>query len=288
MANETTSTTLNDLMPQIVAEALFVASEKSIMRNLVRNYTIPAGSGKSIVVPRYPRVTATALSEAVAPANTEVSTDGVTLTVSEVGLTTVVSDVALLGASSNVVADIGRLFGEAIARKMDSDIMGLFNTFTTNTVGSESTTATVALLAQAAAKLRAQGYDTSADCAYILHPFVAYDIKANLTNTFANPNAGFLQNEAMAAGYIGTLFGIPVFESSLVGLEQVVGGNAGDYANALIHRDALGLAMMKDITIESQREAQLRGFSLTGSAVYAVGELYDNAGVRMIFDSSIA
>ena len=288
MANETTSTTLNDLMPQIVAEALFVASEKSIMRQLVRNYSIPAGSGKSIVVPRYPRVTAAALNEAVAPSNTSVSTDGVTLTVSEVGLTTVVSDVALIGASSNVVADIGRLFGEAIARKMDSDLMGLFNTFTTNTVGSESTTATVALLAQAAAKLRAQGYDTAADCAYILHPFVAYDIKANLTNTFANPNAGFVQNEAMAAGYIGTLFGIPVYESSLVGLEQVVGGNDGDYANALIHRDALGLAMMKDITIESQREAQLRGFSLTGSAVYAVGELYDNAGVRMVFDSTIA
>ena len=288
MAGPTTSTTLNDLMPQIVAEALFVASERSIMRNLVRMYDIPAGQGKSIVVPRYPQVTATTLSEATAPTETDVSTDGVTLTVSEVGLSTTISDIALIGASSNVVADLGRLFGEAIARKMDSDVMALFNSFTTNTVGSESTTATVALLAQAAAKLRSQGYDTSADCAYILHPFVAYDNKSNLTNTIANPASGVLQNEAMAAGYVGTLFGIPVYESSLVGLEQVVGGNAGDYCNALIHRDALGIAMMKDITIESQREAQKRGFSLTGSAVYAVGELYDAAGVRMIFDSTIA
>ena len=37
---------------QIVAEALFVASEQSIMRNLVRNYTI-AGGGKSVEVPIY-------------------------------------------------------------------------------------------------------------------------------------------------------------------------------------------------------------------------------------------
>lgn len=288
MANETTSTSLNDLMPQIVAEALFVASEKSIMRNLVRNYTIPAGSGKSIVVPRYPKVTATTLNEAVAPSNTEVTTDGVTLTVSEVGLTTIVSDIALLGASSNVVADVGRLFGEAIARKMDSDLMALFNAFTANPVGGVTTTATAAELAKAAAKLRAEGYDTAMDCAFILHPFVAYDVKSALTNTFANPAGAFAQNEAMANGYIGSLFGIPVYESSLVGLETGVGGNPGDYACALIHRDALGLAMMKDITIESQREAQLRGFSLTGSAVYAVGELYDNAGVRMVFDSSIA
>ena len=287
MANETTSTSLNDLMPQIVAEALFVASEKSIMRNLVRNYTIPAGSGKSIVVPRYPKVTATALNEGVAPSNTEVTTDGVTLTVSEVGLTTIVSDIALLGASSNVVADVGRLFGEAIARKMDTDLMALFNGFTVNPVGGVTTTASAAELAKAAAKLRAEGYDTAMDCAFILHPFVAYDVKSALTNTFANP-AGNFANDALANGYIGSLFGVPVYESSLVGLETGVGGNAGDYACALIHKDALGLAMMKDITIESQREAQLRGFSLTGSAVYAVGELYDNAGVRMIFDSSIA
>lgn len=285
MANETTSTSLNDLMPQIVAEALFVASERSLMRGLVRNYTIPAGQGKSIVVPRYPRVTATTLNEGVAPSNTEVTTDGATLTVSEVGLTTIVSDVALLGASSNVVADIGRLFGEAIARKMDADLMNLFHTITTE-VGGVSTAASAAELFKAAAKLRSQGYDTAADCAFILHPAQAYDLKSSITSTFAAP-ASMIGNAAMENGYVGQLAGIPVFESSLVPETIVGGGAAGDYCGALIHRDCLGLAMMKDITIESQREAQARGFSLTGSAVYAVGELYDLAGVKMIFDSSI-
>lgn len=287
MANETTSTTLNDLMPLIVAEALFVASERSIARNLVRNYTIPAGQGKSIVVPRYPKVTATALTEGQAPSNTAVSTDGVTLTVSEVGLTTIISDIALVGASSNVVADVGRLFGEAIARKMDTDVFALFDSGSLLGVGGVSTTATVALLAQAAAKLRAQGYDTSADCAYVLHPNIAYDIKSAMTNTFANPNAGIGQEQVIGMGYMGTLFGIPVYESSLVSQSADGGAATGDYACGLIHRDALGLAMMKDITIESQREAQMRGFSLTGSAVYATGVLYGSAGVKMVFDSTI-
>lgn len=287
MANETTSTSLNDLMPQIVAEALFVASERSLMRGLVRNYTIPAGQGKSIVVPRYPRVTATSLNEGVAPSNTEVTTDGVTLTVSEVGLTTIISDVALVGASSNVIADVGRLFGEAIARKMDADIMARFDQLGgVSSVGGVSTAATAALLFQAAAKLRAQGYDTAADCAFVLHPNVAYDVKSTITSTFAAP-ASAIGNAAMENGYIGMLAGIPVYESSLVGLTGDSGGAAGDYACALFHRDALGLAMMKDITIESQREAQLRGFSLTGSAVYAQGVLYNGAGVKMVFDSSI-
>ena len=287
MANETTSTTLNDLMPQIVAEALFVASERSLMRGLVRNYDIPPGQGKSIVVPRYPKVTATTLSEGQDPGNTAVSTDGVTLTVSEVGLTTIISDIALIGASSNVIADIGRLFGEAIARKMDADIMALFDSIGgVSNVGGVSTTATAALLFQAAAKLRAQGYDTAMDCAFVLHPNIAYDVKSTITSTFAAP-ASAVGNSALENGYIGMLAGIPVYESSLVGNTGDSGGTTGDYACALIHRDALGLAMMKDVTIESQREAKLRGFSLTGSAVYATGVLYNGAGVKMVFDSSI-
>jgi hypothetical protein len=47
----TNTTTLNDLLPAITAEALFVASEKSIMRGLVRNYTISPGNGKTVTVP---------------------------------------------------------------------------------------------------------------------------------------------------------------------------------------------------------------------------------------------
>ena len=45
--------------------------------------------------------------------------------------------------------------------------------------------------------------------------------------------------------------------------------------------------MMQDIKIETQRQAAVRGYDIVGSAIYGVGELYDLAGVRMIFDSSI-
>ena len=46
MANETTSSTISELYTEIVAEALFVANEQSIMRNLVRNYTIAGGGNQ--------------------------------------------------------------------------------------------------------------------------------------------------------------------------------------------------------------------------------------------------
>jgi len=281
----TNTTTLNDLLPSIVAEALFVASEKSIMRGLVRNYTLSPGTGKTVTVPIYPKQTAAALTEGTAPTFTAVSTDGATLTVSEVGLTAQISDLAIMASSANVIADIGRLFGEAIARKMDTDLLALANTLAT-TVGGVTTAATPALLFQAIAKLRSQGYDTSNDCAIVLHPNVAYDVASVLTSTFAAP-ASMVGNSALQNGFMGMLGGVPVYQSSLIATSTAASAASGDYANCIIHKDAFGLAMMQDIRIESQREATKRGFDVVGSAIYGVGELYDLAGVCGIFDSSI-
>jgi len=281
----TNTTTLNDLLPSIVAEALFVASEKSIMRGLVRNYTLAAGQGKTVTVPIYPKQTAAALTEGTAPSFTAISTDGATLTVSEVGLTAQISDLAIMASSSNVISDIGRLFGEAIARKMDTDLLALANSLSV-TVGGVSTAATPALIFQAIAKLRSQGYDTANDCAIVLHPNVAYDVASVLTSTFAAP-ASMVGNDALRNGFMGMLGGVPVYQSSLVAQSTASSNATGDYANLIMHRDAFDLAMMQDIKIESQREATKRGFDLVGSAIYGVGELYDAAGVCGIFDSSI-
>jgi N4-gp56 family major capsid protein len=283
----TNTTTLNDLLPAITAEALYVASEKSLMKGLVRNYTIAAGQGKTITVPIYPKQTAAPLTEATAPTAIAISTDGVTLTVSEVGLMATVSDLSIKASSSNVVADIGKLFGEAIARKMDTDMMASFNTFSQVVGGvgeSASSAATAAKLFEAIAKLRSGGYDTSNDCAIVLHPNIAFDVASTLTSTFAAP-ASQVGNDALKNGLMGNLGGVPVYQSSLVNLAD--GSTAGDYGCGIFHKDAIGLAMMQDIKIESSREAALRGFNIVGSAIYATGELNDLAGVRGSFDSSI-
>ena len=281
----TNTTTLNDLLPSIVAEALFVASERSIMRGLVRNYTLAAGQGKTVTVPIYPKQTAAALTEGTAPTFTAVSTDGATLTVSEVGLTAQISDLAIMASASNVVADIGRLFGEAIARKMDADLLAKFDTFS-GYVGGVATTATPALIFQAIAKLRSAGYDTANDCAIVLHPNVAYDVASTLTSTFAAP-ASMVGNDALRNGFMGMLGGVPVYQSSLVGATSAGGGSSGDYACGIFHKDALGLAMMQDIRIESQREATKRGFDIVGSAIYGHGITNNDAAQYLQFDSSI-
>ena len=279
MAGSTT-TSLNDLLPSIVAEAMFVANERSIMRGLVKNYNIPSASGKTITVPIYPAQTAAALTEGEEISNTEVATSGVTLTVATNAIRTIVTDLSRTASASNVVADIGRLFGEAIAKKIDKDLIGLFTNFAT-TVGSNSTTFTPALLARAIANLRNNAVP-SENLACVIHPYVAYDLKASLTNTYANPASGVIQNDAMRTGYVGTLFGVPVFESSNIT------DTTGDSIGAVFHRDALGLAMIGDITIETQRRASYLGDDIIASCHYAVGEIYDLYGVKISADSTLA
>ena len=281
MAGSTT-TTLNDLLPQIVAEAMFVASERSIMRGLVKNYQLASGQGKTVRVPIFPTQTATTLTEGDEVTNTAVSTDGVQLTVTTAAIRTLVTDLAVASSASNVVADLGRLFGEAIARKIDQDAMKLFSGFTSQ-VGAWDAGLSAATVAKAVATLRANAVPADA-LACVVHPLVAYDLKANMTNTFANPNAGIIQNEAMTMGYVGTLFGVPVFESSNT---EEVDGSPGDYYGAVFHRDAIGIAMIGDIGIETQRRASYLGTDVVGFCHYGVGEIYDGYGVKIAADSSI-
>jgi N4-gp56 family major capsid protein len=285
MAGSTT-TTLNDLLPQIVAEAMFVASERSIMRGLVKNYSLGAGQGKTVTVPIYPLQTATALTEGDEISNTEVSTNGVTLTVTTAAIRTLVTDLSVAASSSNVVADIGRLFGEAIARKIDLDLTAQFGSFNAG-FGDRTGAITAASIFQAVAKLKAAAVPTEG-MVCVVHPEIAYDLKAALTtggNTpfVAGGGTSEVANEAMRSGYVGQLAGIPVYETSNIAFTT----NAGDFNGAVFHRDALGLVMIGDITIETERRASFLGTDIVGACHYGAGIIQNNYGRYLAFDSSI-
>ena len=284
MANETTSSTLSELYTEIVAEALFVASERSIMRPLVKNYAI-TGGGKSVEVPVYAAVSAAAVADATDLGNTAINPSSVTITASENGIMTTLTDLGRNAAPRNVAADIGKLFGEAIARKIDTDLTALFGGFS-NTVGSATTVMSAALIFNAVAKLRATGVPSD-NLACILHPNIAFDLKSGLSNTFANPNAG-VGNEALRTGFAGQIAGVSIYETSnMADSSGNNPGTTGDYKGAVFHSDALGLAMMQDLKIETQRDASLRADEIVATAVYGVGELQDSYGCEVEADSSI-
>ena len=96
---------------------------------------------------------------------------------------TTLTDLGRNAAPRNVAADIGKLFGEAIAKKQDLDMTALFDGFS-NTVGSTGAAVTVEHFFQALATLRRNNVPLN-DVAAVFHPDIAYDLKKGITNTFA-------------------------------------------------------------------------------------------------------
>jgi N4-gp56 family major capsid protein len=272
----TTSTTLDDLFVNIIAQARFTAEEQSLMMGLVTQYNIGAQAGKTIQVPKYPAIAAADLTEGTDMSSTTVSTSSVSVTVGEVGAQVLLTDLAAMGAG-NPADELGTVLGNAIATKIDKDLIALFDGFS-GSIGTAGAEITVADLFKAAATLRANKVTGVINA--VVHPYQAYALKANLTNTFANPNGGDLQNEAMRNGYVGTIAGINVYESANVEID-----GDGDAKGAVFAPEALAIAIKRDFNIEPQRDASNRAFELNATAIYGVGELDDSFGVEMLSDA---
>ena len=288
MAN-TTTTTLNDLIANVVQEALFVASERSVMRGLVRNYNVPKNTGTTLQVPLYPAQTAQDLTENTdmdaGASDVAVSTNVKTITLAEVGIMTTVSDLAINHSVSNVIADLGKLFGEAVAKKIDQKLTALFSGFSTYAFGSATdtqSTLTAAGLFKAAATLKAAA--VPGPYFGVFHPKAIYNVKANLTNTFVNPNGGAtVVNQALSEGFVGRIAGIDIYESS-----NVAEDSATSVVNGVFSRDALGLAIGQDIKISTQRDESKRATEVVCTSVLGVSELHDTYGVQVVGTNTMA
>ena len=281
MANETTSSTLSELFENITQEAIFTFQETSVMRPLVTLYPI-VGSGKTVEIPVYPAITASAVNEATDLTNTAVNPTSETITASEVGVMTTLTDLARDSASRNVGADIGKLFGEAIAKKVDTDLATLLDSFTTTIDSAGGVELTADKLFQAQAILRS--LNVPAPYYGVFSPKAVFNLKKTLTSAGYNTNANAISdigNEALTNGYVGRVAGIDIFENANISI------NANDdSAGGVFHPMSLGLALKEDFKVETQRDASLRGTEIVASICYGTGVIKNNYGVRVISDSA--
>ncbi len=283
MANETTNTTLDDLFENITAEAIFTFQDTGVVRNLVTMYPI-TGSGKVVDIPIYPTVSAAAVNEATDLTNTAVSTSNATITVGEKGIMATLTDMARNTASRNVGADLGRLFGEAIAKKVDTDLVALFSDFLTgNDLGSAGTELTADLLFKAQAILRSGG--VPAPYSAVFHPKALFNLKKTLTQAgYAGTATAIsdLGNDVLRNGYIGTVAGIDVYEDANFTIDA-----SDDINGGVFHSSSIGLAMKQEFKIEAQRDASLRADELVATVVYGVGIAKDANGCTVVVDSAL-
>lgn len=281
MANETTSSTLSELYTNITQEAIFTFQETSVMRPLVTLYPL-MGSGKVAEVPVYPAISAAAVNEATDLSNTAVNPTSATITASEIGVMTTLTDLGASSASRNVGADIGKLFGEAIAKKVDTDLCGLFSSFTTNTGGAAGTELTADLLFKAQAQLRT--LSVPAPYYAVFHPKALFNLKKTLTQAGYSGTATAISeigNEALRNGYIGRIAGIDVFENANLSID-----GSDDSIGGVFHPASIGLAMKEDFKVETQRDASLRATEIVASIVYGKAVVKESFGAAITTDAA--
>jgi hypothetical protein len=285
MAN-TTSSTLAGLFTTIQQTALFTFQEQGFMRPMVRNFNLIGQPGKAAHVGIYPTLNTNVITSGentdISSATTITATEK-TFTATEIAAMATLTDTAATTAMDSAAA-IGRILGETLSRKVDEDIAALFTGFSTGVGGGSGTELTPDDILAAVATLRASSVPT-AGLVGVFHPYQTYNLRKVLANAGSanTPALSDLGNRVLQDGYIGRIFGVDIYESP-----TVTGTSAGAYIGAVMHSDALAFCLKKDLTIETQRDASLRATEIVCSMTYAVGELQDAYGIKIITDASIA
>ena len=283
MANETTSTSISELYTEIIQEAIFTFQETSVMRPLVTTYNI-TGQGKQVAVPIFPTVAASAVSEGSDLANSEVNPTEKTITASEVGVMTTLTDLARESSSRPIAQDIGRVFGESLAKKVDTDLAALFASFATaNDLGAAGTELTADLLLKAESTLRA--LNVPRPYYAVFHPKAVFNLKKTLTQAGYSGTATAISStgeNVFGSGFVGNIFGIDVYENANLTISS-----AGDCVGGVFHPISLGLAMKMDFKIETQRDASLRATEIVGTMTYGQDVVKDNYGCQVTVDASL-
>lgn len=280
------SSTLNDLVGQIVADqAQSAAYSTRVMRPLVRTHALPPGAG-SIVVPRFQALTVSSLTEGTAPASTTWSSDGVTLTPVERGVYVQISKRALFADPFSDLAPYGDQIGRALAQDEDALILDAVD-LTSNIVNEQGAGANNVLLAD---HLTAMGM-LEADSApgpyfAVYHPVSWAKVRAGLDASeviaFNAPGAqlanGFGEGLTNLNGFVGAPYGVPTFISTQV---NAVVGDAASYANLMFSREAIGYAFMQDLGVDVDDNITARAFDLMGWYSGDADELVDTWGVQI-------
>lgn len=225
---------------------------------------------------------AAAISDGTAMSNTGVDATAVTITAAAVGLTSDVTDQSAMGSLLDV-DEVAANFGRALANKIETDIVGLYDGFS-STAGASGSDITLANVQSAIYTLELANEDEN--LVMVLHPIQAYDLRAAIlaaTGTVYGNSAEFgggltsAQQQALK----GTLFGVPVFTSSNC---ESLNTNADRGGAMYAAQRAIGFLWKWAPRVETLRAPKLPGETVAVTSCYGVAELVDGAGVALITD----
>ena len=234
----------------------------------------------------------TAATQATTTTAVAITTAARTATVSEHVIASTVSDLVLMGSNDDIVGQAGTALGNAVAAKLDDDLVELGKGFSQ----TEAAAGTALALSHVFGSMR-QLRSASAPFPYslVLSPKQVWGAKGIIsllhddavTGSNAKPMSlmGAKGEEAMSTGFVGSIAGFNVYWSDQID-EDV--GSGGDAAGFAMSKGGIGLGVGAEglFRVASERDEMLRAVNYVATGFWGEIEVKDAFGVYVLTDVS--
>ena len=257
------------------------------MLGLVEKMTLKNGE-KSITVPKVGQMTAASLTDGVDLTDTsDIGMTTVSLTAAEVGLKVILTDKLVRQENEDVFRMVGTQMGDAMARKKDSDLLGLFSALNGGTdLGASGRDLEWPNLLVAIGHARAQKFPKPISIVH--HPWALFRVvQSGAMGIAAGGTIGAGIGNAIPLGPQADMLKdfwrfrydqVDVYDDGNISEDS-----SGDGIGAVFSKNAMVYLESVGFNTEQERDASLRATEIVVSADYGVFELDDSYGAPMTF-----
>ena len=288
---------------KIIGDAVIAFNHTNVMLPLVTSKQAVKGA-ITVGFPDYTKVASSSVAEVADGVDeadvTSITTDARNCTVSEHVIRADVTDLARMGNADDLTGNVGQILGNAVAAKLDDDLVELGKTFSQTECGA-GTGLALSHIFGSMRQLRAAGAPFPYNL--VLSPKQVWGGKglislthntaldtagSSTTDTATARSIGLLGSkgeEAMNTGMVGSFAGFNVYWSDQIDENVSSGGDAAGFA---FSKGAVGLAIGPEglIRIETERNASFRSTEYVAVGFWGQVEIKDAFGVYILSDVS--
>jgi len=234
----------------------------------------------------------TAATQATTTTAVAITTAARTATISEHVIASTVSDLVLMGSGDDVEGQAGPALGNAVAAKLDDDLVELGKAFSQTECGA-GTALALSHIFGSMRQLRSAGAPMPYNL--VLSPKQVWGAKGIIsllhddavTGSNAKPMSmmGNKGEEAFSTGYVGSIAGFNVYWSDQIDENVSSGGDAAGFA---FSKGGVGLGVGADglFRIAAERDEMLRATNYVATGFWGEVEIKDAYGVYILSDVS--
>ena len=280
---------------KVIGDAVIAFNHTNVMFPLCTTKQAVKGA-ITVQFPDYTKVASSSVAEVADGVDeadvTSITTAARSCTVSEHVIRADITDLARMGNADDLTGNVGNILGNAVAAKLDDDLVELGKTFSQTECGATNTLA-LSHIFGSMRQLRSAGAPFPYNL--VLSPkqvwgakgLIALTSDAAVTGSNAKPLSllGSKGEEAIQTGYVGSFAGFDVYWSDQIDEDVSSGGDAAGFA---FSKGAIGVAVGPEglIRIETERNASFRSTEYVAVGFWGQVEIKDAFGVYILSDVS--